>query len=409
MSIYRKVYVQLWLDADFRRLRQDSKFAWFFLLTGPHTLIFPGLFSLSEMTIAGELGWSVEKANECLVELEEIKGKKTPMLVCDRENHVMFLPSAIKYTQPANSKVAKGWGASLSMVPECALKNEAISLACETIDKRFVIPFQEGLGKQLAIPSSKPYGIPNRYQEAGSRKQEAANRKQEVKKEQENIKEKKEKIAFSGTMPEGMECVLEKIPIHFQDILKLPEKRIADELANTIYELWKVEINSHARGDAIKNLKSLLNGSGKKTGATTGKVPFEDLLSAFWNYSKTDLCKNAPTEKRKTCARFYGEGMMWQDYVDSNPQPDNRPEDAIAVISKNLGEIFRISGEGGIGKNFKEVTALVGKANADVVLQMSRNRFFSTHRLNITPVVLKALKTEFNKAVEDLKFKGIPV
>jgi len=170
VAVYRKIYVHIWLDADFRKLSQDSKFTWIYLLTGPHTINFPGLFSLSEMTIVGEFNWTLERVNDCLNELELVKAGRTPMLVYDRDSHVMFLPSAIKYTQPENPNVAKGWGKSLSKVPECDLKNNAISRACETLSKGFVKPFQEGLGKLFSKPLDKPLPQPSRNQEARSKK-----------------------------------------------------------------------------------------------------------------------------------------------------------------------------------------------------------------------------------------------
>jgi len=57
---YRNVSVRMWGDERFRRLSNDAKFLWLYLLTGPHTTALPGLFAASKAHIAEELAWEPE-------------------------------------------------------------------------------------------------------------------------------------------------------------------------------------------------------------------------------------------------------------------------------------------------------------------------------------------------------------
>ena len=51
---YRNVSVRMWGDEKFRRLFQDAKLLWLYLLTGPHTTILPGLFERGKAQLGFE-------------------------------------------------------------------------------------------------------------------------------------------------------------------------------------------------------------------------------------------------------------------------------------------------------------------------------------------------------------------
>ncbi len=123
MSRYRKIDVRIWADAKFRQLsgpRPSGQVLWIYLLTGPHYTCLPGLFSIGEAAMAERLGWSLSDFRRCWSEIEGLD-----MARADWSARVVFLPNAVRYNEPANPNVVRGWLDAFTEVPECALKDEA--------------------------------------------------------------------------------------------------------------------------------------------------------------------------------------------------------------------------------------------------------------------------------------------
>jgi hypothetical protein len=122
---YRKVDLRLWSDAKFRSLSRDGKFLWIFLLTGPYTGIFPGLFRMSRAGAAEDLDLTTEEFERSFAELQS-----AGMAEADWTARLVWLPNAVRYNPPDNANVAKAWAREFMQLPECDLRSRA---ATETL------------------------------------------------------------------------------------------------------------------------------------------------------------------------------------------------------------------------------------------------------------------------------------
>src|SRR5438876_4827162 len=107
MARHRKIDVRMWGDAKFRTLSPSSpsaQFLWLYLLTGPHTTSLPGLCVVGEAALAEALQWELKDFRKAFSEVSE-KG----MAKADFSSRVLFIPNAIKYNQPENPNVVRGW------------------------------------------------------------------------------------------------------------------------------------------------------------------------------------------------------------------------------------------------------------------------------------------------------------
>lgn len=186
MSRYRKVEVKTWSSEDFRALSPmppSGQGLWFFLMTGPLTGPVPGLFRAGRAGMAEELGWAQEAFDEAF---GEVLGKG--MVKADLTARVVWLPQAIKYNRPESPNVVRSWRADLDMLPECALKAEALVALrafLEEMGDGFVAAFdeirngkpgrseptQKASGKALSKPSGK--ASPNQEQEQEQEQEKA--------------------------------------------------------------------------------------------------------------------------------------------------------------------------------------------------------------------------------------------
>ena len=169
MSRYRKIEVRTWSDEKFRELSPvppSGQGLWFFLLTGPHTTAVPGLFRSGRAAMAEELGWDQEAFDKAFQEVFD-KG----MAKADFKARLVWLPNAIRHNKPESPNVVKSWRAEIDLLPECALKKEAIesiSLYLSKLGDSFLNAFVNiGLDKESECcedknkPSKKPSPKPS--------------------------------------------------------------------------------------------------------------------------------------------------------------------------------------------------------------------------------------------------------
>jgi hypothetical protein len=116
--------------------------------------------------MAEELSWSQEAFNRAFHEVLD-----QGMAKADFENRVVWLPNAIKHNKPASPNVVTSWEAELDLIPECALKSEAIAVIEEflnTLGPAYAQAFaaiKKGSRKPLRKPSSKATAIQEQEQQ----------------------------------------------------------------------------------------------------------------------------------------------------------------------------------------------------------------------------------------------------
>ncbi len=114
---YRTVDPRMWDDPKFKALTRATREVWFYLLTGPHVTMLPGIQRTSAAIIADGLDVTAGQVRTAFAELEAAG------LACvDVENKVVRLPNAPRYNPPANGKVIKGWHNLWESLPESPLK-----------------------------------------------------------------------------------------------------------------------------------------------------------------------------------------------------------------------------------------------------------------------------------------------
>jgi hypothetical protein len=161
---YRKIEIRMWADQKFRKLSPmppSGQSLWFYLLSGPHTGIIPGLSKARRVTIADELAWTPEDFDAAFKEIASQQ-----MAEADWQAGVVWIPNAIKCNPPQSPNVITAWRKEWPLIPECDLKTkalEAMRLAVSELVQnhqayclRFNSEFAKPSGKPSAKPSRKP-------------------------------------------------------------------------------------------------------------------------------------------------------------------------------------------------------------------------------------------------------------
>lgn len=129
MSFYSSVDRRINADSWFRGLSHEAQLIWLRLLFGAHVTPVAGLWAATESGLAEAFGFDLKRFRERLRELCREPGKNgLPRVVFDWSAGVIWLPNAIhqECNQPANPNVLLGWRNYLDLIPECAVKDQAI-------------------------------------------------------------------------------------------------------------------------------------------------------------------------------------------------------------------------------------------------------------------------------------------
>lgn len=162
----------MWGDSKFRALSAlppCGQGLWLYLLTNVNTSPIPGLFRAGRAAIAEELGWSLEDFDKAFQE-----AFNQGMVKADFISRVVWIPNAIKHNRPESPNVVISWGKEIDLIPECTLKDEAISALynhMQLIDsesdkpekRSYSTAFEKAFGKALLKPFGK--AMPNQEQE----------------------------------------------------------------------------------------------------------------------------------------------------------------------------------------------------------------------------------------------------
>lgn len=102
--------------------------------------------------MAEELGWPLEDFDKAFGEVSA-----QGMAKADFQNRVIWIRNALKHNSPASPNVVTSWVAEMDLIPECALKCEAISGIHEflgTLHPAYLQAFDAilGPGKSSQLP-----------------------------------------------------------------------------------------------------------------------------------------------------------------------------------------------------------------------------------------------------------------
>lgn len=156
MSRYRKIHIRMWGDEKFRRLsapKPNAQTLWVYLLTGTHTGQMPGLSHVGEAALIEALDWPAAAFRKHFKEITD-----AGMAKADWSARVLWLPNAMRCNPPENTKVLRGWVATLSDIPECDLRRAALA-AVKALAVEMGEPFHKAYREAYAKAFDKGYAI----------------------------------------------------------------------------------------------------------------------------------------------------------------------------------------------------------------------------------------------------------
>lgn len=143
MARYRKIDPRIWNDEKFASLSHEGQRAFLFILTHP-SMTSLGAFRATKEGIEAELGIDTKGFAKPFQELLS-KG----LIKYDESCFLVFAPNFLKYNQPENPNVVKGWAGCLDLLPECPLLAEVLQRAksCASANSKTSKAFFESLGR----------------------------------------------------------------------------------------------------------------------------------------------------------------------------------------------------------------------------------------------------------------------
>lgn len=143
MARYRKIDPRIWNDEKFASLSHEGQRAFLFILTHP-SMTSLGAFRATKEGIEAELGIDTKGLAKPFQELLS-KG----LIKYDESCFLVFAPNFLKYNQPENPNVVKGWAGCLDLLPECPLLAEVLQRAklCASANSKTSKAFSEALGR----------------------------------------------------------------------------------------------------------------------------------------------------------------------------------------------------------------------------------------------------------------------
>lgn len=143
MARYRKIDPRIWNDEKFASLSHEGQRAFLFILTHP-SMTSLGAFRATKEGIEAELGIDAKGFAKPFQELLS-KG----LIKYDESCFLVFAPNFLKYNQPENPNVVKGWAGCLDLLPECPLLAEVLQRAksCASANSKTFKAFSEALGR----------------------------------------------------------------------------------------------------------------------------------------------------------------------------------------------------------------------------------------------------------------------
>ncbi|KVT60627.1 hypothetical protein WK55_09790 [Burkholderia ubonensis] len=257
---YRKVYTCLWADEKFSELvplAPGGQALWLYLLTGPHTLPIPGVYAVSEATIADRLHWRVEAVRKSLDEIIALG-----MVMFDRRHGLLFIPNAMHYDPPANPNVVRSWGKLWGELPECDLKRIAYDALRTLVVQRgenFTYAFDAVIVRPEPVPpnrsrNSSDDGSAN-GSENGMANQNFKSSKKEHKTLKPKVKDKDMSISetVSGTVSTSASIAeVREVFAYWQQVMSSPRSKLDDKRTALIRRAFSDGYTLDELRDAIR-------------------------------------------------------------------------------------------------------------------------------------------------------------
>lgn len=140
--MFTKIDELLWTDEKFKKLSDDGKFLFLYVLSCPHRNIL-GFYFLPIPYGSFDLDWKSERFTKGLQELLD-KG----LINYNFDTNIIFIKNFLKYNPLENPNQVKGAIKALNTLPTNSIDTELVSYL-ETINKPFIKPLLELLRERL--------------------------------------------------------------------------------------------------------------------------------------------------------------------------------------------------------------------------------------------------------------------
>ncbi|VEC78967.1 Uncharacterised protein [Raoultella ornithinolytica] len=308
----------MWGDSKFRALSAlppCGQGLWLYLLTNVNTSPIPGLFRAGRAAIAEELGWSLEDFDKAFQE-----AFNQGMVKADFISRVVWIPNAIKHNRPESPNVVISWGKEIDLIPECTLKDEAISALynhMQLIDsesdkpekRSYSTAFEKAFGKALLKPFGK--AMPNQEQEQ--------EQEQEQDKEQD-----KDHLGHGGAIPPDDES---------SDIAPAgkPKSSYSEEF-ELVWKEYPKRAGGNSKADAFKAWTARI-----KSGATVQELT--DGVRRYAGYVAAAGKLN--TEYVKQASTFFGPSKHYEEQWSFEAPIGKRDPNTVSQPGKTIPNGFR--------------------------------------------------------------------
>jgi hypothetical protein len=154
MSFYSSIDRRINADRWFRSLSHMAQLLWFRLLTGQHVTPVAGLWPATEEGLSRAFLMPRPTFRRHYEELAGKPGNPTGKVHADWEAGVIWFPKAIHVpaNQPRNENTLRGWVKHIELVPECDLRDVALTEIAEWV--------KENTGEKKRFPGGLPPGFP---------------------------------------------------------------------------------------------------------------------------------------------------------------------------------------------------------------------------------------------------------
>lgn len=150
---YVRVARRLWIDERLRRVSEDARMLFMYLLTSPHGNMV-GYYRLPAAYACSDLQWPMDRWSQALTELTKGVGDG-PMVMYDAGSEVVLVRNYLRYNPIENRNQAIGATKTLVELPGNTLWPEFVA-AVHRHAAKFTEPFTERFGERFA----KGYGNP---------------------------------------------------------------------------------------------------------------------------------------------------------------------------------------------------------------------------------------------------------
>ena len=139
---YQRIHSQIWTDEKFRKLSEDAKFLFIYIITCPHSNTI-GVFVLPKKYIECDLDWSDKRLAKPFAELLHKQ-----LILFDETDNLIAIVNHLKHNPIENENQAKSAAKILESLPKSSL---FINIK-EYFDKPYHKPLLERLGERYAKP-----------------------------------------------------------------------------------------------------------------------------------------------------------------------------------------------------------------------------------------------------------------